>query len=92
MWWRDGLRSHNGRVGAAAVCNHDNEWRTRHSYLGTGRMKVFDAELWAIVLMLGPIVKRSNTIQQHGVKKVAVFIDSHAPIRQAAHLETGLGQ
>jgi len=50
MWWTDGSRSDDGRVGAAAVCKHGNEWRTRRSYPGTGRMEVFDAELWAIGL------------------------------------------
>ena len=45
MWWTDGSRSDDGRVGAAAVCKHGNEWRSRYSYLGAGRMEVFDAEL-----------------------------------------------
>ena len=45
MWWTDGSRSDDGRVGAAAVCKHGNEWRCRRSFLGTGCMEVFDAEL-----------------------------------------------
>jgi len=45
MWWTDGSRSDDGRVGAAAVCKHGNEWRSRRSFLGTGHMEVFDAEL-----------------------------------------------
>jgi hypothetical protein len=48
MWWTDGSRSDDGRVGAAAVCKHGNEWRSRPSFLGTGLMAVFDAGLWAI--------------------------------------------
>jgi len=45
MWWTDGSRSDDGRVGAAAVCKHGNQWRSRRGFLGTGRMEVFDAEL-----------------------------------------------
>jgi len=52
MWWTDGSRSDDGRVGAAVVCKHGNEWRSRCSFLGTGRLEVFDAELWAIGLAL----------------------------------------
>jgi len=54
VWMRctDGSRSDDGRVGATAVCKHGDEWRSRRSYLGTGRMEVFDAELWAIGLAL----------------------------------------
>ena len=36
MWWTDGSPSDIVRVGAAVVCKHGDEWRTRHSYLGTG--------------------------------------------------------
>jgi len=92
MWWTDGSRSDNGRVGAAAVCKHGNEWRTRRSYLGTGRMVVFDAELWAIGLALGETVKRRQRLQQHGVKAVIVFSDSHGAIQRRAHPEPGPGQ
>jgi len=58
MWWTDGSHSDDGRVGAAAVCKHGKEWSTRLSHLSTGRMKVFDSELWAIGLALGETVKR----------------------------------
>jgi len=71
------------------VCKHGSEWRTRRSYLGTRRMEVFDAELWAIGLALGKTVKRRETLQRHGVKMVAVFSDSHTAIQQTAHLEPG---
>jgi len=92
MWWTDGSRSDDSPVGAAAVCKHGNEWRTRRSYLGTGRMEVFDAELWAIGLALGETVKRRERLQEHGAKTVAVFSDSQAATRRAAHLEPGPGQ
>jgi len=45
MWWRDESRSDDGQVGAAAVCKHGNQWRSRRSFLGTGRMEVFDTEM-----------------------------------------------
>jgi len=67
MWWTDGSRSDDGLVGAAAVCKHGSEWRTRRSYLGTGCMEVFDAELWAIGLALGETIKKRETLQRHGV-------------------------
>ena len=52
MWWTDGSRSDDGRVGSTAVCMQGNEWRSRCSYLGTRHVEVFDAELWAIGLAL----------------------------------------
>jgi len=92
MWWTYGSPSDDSRVGAAAEFKHGIEWRTRHSYLGTGRMEVFDAELWAIGLALRETFKRRDRHQQHGVKMVAVFSDSQAAIRRAAQLQPGLGQ
>jgi len=89
MWWTDGLRSDDGRVGAAAVCEHGNEWRSRRSFLGTGLMEVFDAELWAIGLALDVAIEKRKSFQKHGVKTVAVFSDSQAAIRRVAHLEPG---
>jgi len=35
MWWTDRSRSDHGRVGAAVVCKHGNEWRSRGSFRGT---------------------------------------------------------
>jgi ribonuclease HI len=55
-------------------------------------MEVFDAELWAIGLALGETVKRRERQEEHGVKTVAVFSDSQAAIRRAAHLDPGPGQ
>jgi len=92
MWWTDGSRSDDGRGGAAAVCKHRNEWRSRCSYLGTGHMEVIGAELWAIGLALNEKIRKTETLQRQGVKKVAVFSDSHAAIGRTAHLEPGLRQ
>jgi len=36
MWWTDGSRSDDGRVGAAAVCQHGDHWKPFRSHLGTG--------------------------------------------------------
>jgi len=55
-------------------------------------MEVFDAELWAIRLALGVAFEQRNELLMHGVRTVAVFIDSQAAIRQAAYLEPGPGQ
>jgi len=60
MSWTDGSRTDDGRVVAAAVCKHGNEWRTRSSYLGNGCIGVFDAELWVIRLGLGETIKKKK--------------------------------
>ena len=80
MWWTDGSRSDDGRVGAAAVGEHGNEGRSRRSFLGTGRMEVFDAILWAIGLAHDGAIETREKLQRHGVKTVAVFSDSQARI------------
>jgi ribonuclease HI len=92
MWWTDGSRSDDGRVGTAAVCKHRDKWRSRRCYLGIAQMVVFDAELWAIGLALEETIKKTETQQRHGVNTVAVFSNSQAAIRQTAHLEPGRGQ
>jgi hypothetical protein len=48
MWLTDGSLTDDGRVGTAAVCSNGDRWTVFRSYLGTGRMEVFDAELWTI--------------------------------------------
>jgi hypothetical protein len=55
-------------------------------------MEVFDAELWAIGLVLDVAIEMRQKSQEHGVKTVAVFSDSLAAIRRTAHLEPGPGQ
>jgi hypothetical protein len=92
MWLTDGLRRDVGRVGAAGVCTHSAELRTRHSCLGTGRVEVFDANLWAIGLALEETIKKIKFLQSNGVTMVVVCSDSHATIRRVAHPETGPGQ
>jgi len=47
MWLTDGSCSDDGRVGAAAVYKHENQWRSRRGLLGNGCMQVFDTELRA---------------------------------------------
>jgi len=92
MWWTDCSRSDDGRDGAAAVCKHRDDWRSRRSNLGTGRMDVFDAALWAIGLALEETIEKTDILRRNGVEIVAVFSDSQAAIRRAAHLEPGPGQ
>jgi hypothetical protein len=52
-------------------------------------MEVFNAELWAIGLVLDVGIEKRETLQVHGVKTVAVFSDSQAAIRGPAPLEPG---
>jgi len=81
MWWTDGSRSDDGRVGPAAVCKLGNEWRSRRSFLRTGHMEVFNAELWAIRLALDVVIEKREPLQAHGLKTLAVCSDSQAAIR-----------
>jgi hypothetical protein len=92
IWWTDGTRSDDGRVGAAAVCKHRDEWRYHRSYLGTGRMEVFGDEQWAIGLALDLAIEKRETLEKHGVETVAVFSYSQAVIQRTAHVEPGPGQ
>jgi len=92
MGWTDGSRSDDGRVGASAVCKHRNQWSFSRSILGTERMQIFDAELWAIGLALDVTIEKRETLQIHGVKRMAVFSDSQAAIQRTAHLQLGPGQ
>jgi hypothetical protein len=80
MGWTDGSRSDDGRMGAAAVCKHGNQWRSRLSFLGTRRMEVFNAKLWVIALALGETIEKRETLQRHGVKTEAIFSDSQTAI------------
>jgi len=84
--------SDDARVGAAAVCKRGDRWKAFRCHLGTGRMEVYGAELWAIGLALRESVRKTDTLQTHGVTKVAVFRNSHAAIRSTEHPELGPGQ
>jgi len=55
-------------------------------------MEVYDSELWAIGLALRESVKERDTLQTHGLTKVALCSDSQAAIRRTEHLEPGPGQ
>jgi hypothetical protein len=61
------------RVGAAAVCINGNELRSRCSCLGTILIEVFTAELWAIRLALDMEITKTDSLQMHRAKTVAVF-------------------
>jgi len=62
MWWANGSRSYDSREGATEVCKHAIEWGPRRSFLGTGRMEVFDAELWEIGLALDEAIQKRDTL------------------------------
>ena len=74
------------------MCKHGDRWKAFRSHLGTGRMEVYDGELWAMGLALRESVKKSETLQAHGVTKVAVLSNSQTAIRQTDHLELGPSQ
>jgi hypothetical protein len=48
----DGSGTGNARVGAATVCINGDNWAVFCSYLGMGRMEVFDSKLWEIGVAL----------------------------------------
>ena len=74
------------------MCAHGNESRSCPSFLGTGRLEVFDAEQWGMWLALEVVIEKRATLQMHGAEIVAVFSNSQAAIQRAAHLEAALGQ
>jgi hypothetical protein len=92
MWWTDGSRTDDGRVGAAAVSKHGDGCRSFRSHLGTGRMEVYEVELWAIGVKLSESVKMRERLMENGVTIVAVFSDSQAAIHRTEDLEPGPGQ
>jgi len=88
----DGSRTDDEKVGAAAVSPNGDGWTVFLSYLGTGRMQVFDGEVWVIGVALRKSVATTEALQVHGVRTVAVFSDLQAAIRRTAHLDPGPGQ
>ena len=52
MWWTDRSQSDDGRVGTARMCKHGDCCTAICSQLGTGRMEVYDGDLWPIRLTL----------------------------------------
>jgi len=71
------------------VCIYGNQWRFRHSYLGTGYMEVFDSELLVTGLALDVTNEKRETLQRHGVKTVTVFSDLQTAIPDVGHLDLG---
>jgi hypothetical protein len=65
MLWTDGSRSDNGQVGAAALCQHRNEWRFHRRFLGTRLLEVFNNKQWAIGLALDVAIDKRETLQMH---------------------------
>jgi len=63
IWWTGGSRSDDGRVKAAAICKHREEWRSRCTYLGTGQTEVCDGTMLAIRLGLEVTMEMRETPQ-----------------------------
>jgi len=80
MRWTDESHSDGGQVGATVECEHENEGRSRCSFLCTGSMEVFNTELWRIRLTLDVAIEKTETFQTNGVKRLAVFSDSQTTI------------
>jgi hypothetical protein len=64
------------------VCFNGGSWTDFRSYLGTGRMRVLELELWAIRVALQKFIARAKALGAHGFSTVAVFIESHVAIRR----------
>jgi hypothetical protein len=54
-------------------------------------MEVFNVERWEVGLGIDETVEKRETLRRHGVKTVTIISDSQNAIRQAVHLEPGLG-
>lgn len=74
------MRSDDRRTGAAAVFKSRDGLRAVCRHLSTGRMEVFNTELWAIALTLRKSVKEMDTLLTHPARIVAVFRDSQVAI------------
>jgi hypothetical protein len=57
-----------------------NEKRSHRSIQRAGKLEVFDCELWVVGLAFDMVIENSDTMQRHGVKIVAAFEYSQAPI------------
>jgi len=55
-------------MGAAAVCKHEHQWRTRRSCPGTTCIEGLDTELCAIGLALAVAIDNREILQETGVK------------------------
>jgi len=74
------------------VCSNGDGCTGFRSYLATGRIEVFEAELWAIGVVLRTSVARAEALQAHAVPTVAVFSHLQVGIRRTVHLDPGPGQ
>jgi ribonuclease HI len=90
--WTDGSRTDDERVGATEVCLKGDGWKVFRSFLGVGRMEVFDTELWAIRVAFRKAVAKAEALWAHGATTGAVFSDSQAAIGRTVHLDPGPGQ
>lgn len=89
MWWTSRSQSDDGIVGVAVLSNHRNGCKTFCSHLGTGRVKVYDVELWAMRLALQVLVGTRIVLQTTGVMGVAIVSESQAVIQRMEHQDPG---
>jgi hypothetical protein len=87
MWWRDGSGMDDRRGRASAWYWRGDSWTVFRSYLGTGPMEEWEAELLSIGVTLPESVARGNVLRTHGVTTAVVFSDSQAAIRRITHLD-----
>jgi ribonuclease HI len=69
-----------------------DDWTFFHSFLGKGRMEVFEAELWAISIALPKSVTRAESLWALRVTTLVILSHTQAAIRRTAHLDSGPGQ
>jgi len=80
MWWTDGFRTDDGRVGATAVCLNGDGWTVFWSYLSKGWMAVFHSEQWVTGVALRVSGATVKVLRARGVTTVVMFSDSPVAI------------
>ena len=85
-FWTDGSRLDSGKVGAACVWGHPEEWSGQRFHLGTNK-EVFDAEVYTIYQALHIAAQR-----QESGRRYSIFADSTAAISRIQSDNIGPGQ
>jgi len=86
--WTDGLRKEDEWVGCAVVWEEERRWKKRRVHLGRQK-EAFDAEMYA----MSEVMKIADAVgSEREVKRVTVFTDSQATLKQIQSDEPGPGQ
>lgn len=88
IFWTDGSRLENGKVGSAVVWKEGEQWKEERSYLGK-KKEVFDAEVYAIMRAMRKATEIDNNER---VDKITIFSNSTTAIRRVQDTEPGPGQ